>query len=74
MLGEAVPLAPLGSNVKAAATLSLDPSTLEIARAAPAMVPIFPRAGFNSDRLDSASTPALKVTKTFSFPKVGAAV
>jgi hypothetical protein len=64
----------LGSNVKAAATLSSEPSTLETIQAAPAMVPVFPRVGFNSDRPDSASTLAPKVTKTFSFPKVGAAV
>jgi hypothetical protein len=35
-------------------------------------VPVFPRAASNSDRLDSVSTPALKVTKTFSIFKEGA--
>jgi hypothetical protein len=69
----AVPLDPLGSNVKAAA-ISSGLSTLESIQAEPAVVPVLPRAGCNSDRPDSASTPVPKVTKIFSLPKVGAAV
>jgi hypothetical protein len=62
----------LDSNVKVAAALSSETSTLVIARAAPAMVPVFPRAASNLDRLASASTLALKVTKTLSIYMEGA--
>jgi hypothetical protein len=73
-IGELVPLAPLGSNVKVAAAMSSEISTPEIAPAA-AMVPVFPRAVSNSDReLDSDSMPVLKVTKTFNNSKEGAAI
>jgi hypothetical protein len=62
----------LVSNDKEAATPSSEISTLGTAREAPAMVPVFPRATSNSVRLDSASTPALKVTKVLSKFKEGA--
>jgi hypothetical protein len=61
----------LVSNVKEAAAPSSEPSALETAREAPAMVPAFPRVTSNSVRLVSASTPALKVTKLLSKFKEG---
>jgi hypothetical protein len=64
----------LDSNVKVAAAISSETSTLKIARAAPAMVSVFPRAVSNSDRLDSVSMSVLKVTKAFNFSKEGAAI
>jgi hypothetical protein len=62
----------LVSSDKVVATPFSETSALGTARAALAMVPVFPRAASNSDRLDSASTPALKVTKIFSNYKEGA--
>jgi hypothetical protein len=64
----------LGCNVKVAVAMSLEISMPELAPAAPAMVPVFPRAVSNSDRLDSDSMPVLKVAKTFNNSKEGAAI
>jgi hypothetical protein len=64
----------LDSNVKVAAVPSSETSTLVVARAASAMVPALPKAASNSDRLVSASTPPLKVTKSLSVHKEEAAI